>query len=200
MPDLPTTEFEEALWVTGHSLVAGVDEAGRGCLAGPVVAAAVIFRPGLVVHGLDDSKRLARDERLELAAEVRRVALAVGVGVCSPDEIDELNILWASMEAMRRAVFGLRRKPDFLLIDGNRCYPDCPLPFETVIGGDGRCASIAAASIVAKVERDATMERLHDAHPEFGWQTNVGYPTRAHYHALGLHGPTVHHRRSFRLS
>lgn len=200
MFDLPTTDFEEALWISGHSHVAGVDEAGRGCLAGPVVAAAVVFRPGDTVSGLDDSKKLARDERLELAREVRQKALAVGVGVCAPEEIDELNILWASMEAMRRAVFGLRIVPDYLLVDGNRCYPDCPLPFETVVGGDGRCASIAAASIVAKVERDAMMTRLHDEHPEFGWQTNVGYPTRAHYEALVLHGPTVHHRRSFRLS
>jgi ribonuclease HII len=200
MPSEPTCELESTLWSAGHRYVAGLDEAGRGCLAGPVVAAAVVFRRGEVVEGVRDSKTLKKEDRVELAAEIRRSALAVGVGMCSPEEIDELNILWASMEAMKRAVFGLRLKPDYLVVDGNRCYPECPFPFETVIGGDESCVSIAAASIIAKTERDRFMRKLHREHPEFEWRTNVGYPTRAHYDALAVHGPTPHHRRSFRLS
>jgi ribonuclease HII len=200
MTDEPTCDTESALWATGRRYVAGLDEAGRGCLAGPVVAAAVVFRPHDVVDGVRDSKVLRREDREALAEEIRVRAVAIGVGMCSPEEIDELNILWASMEAMKRAVFGLRLKPDFLLVDGNRCYPDCPFPFDTVVGGDARCVSIAAASIIAKTERDRFMARLHDEHPEFGWQTNVGYPTRSHYEALAEHGPTGYHRRSFRLS
>lgn len=200
MTEGPTFEKELALWTRGLKFVAGVDEAGRGCLAGPVVAAAVVFESSCTIEGLNDSKKLAPEERQEMAEAIRREARAIGVGLCSPEEIDELNILWASMEAMRRAVFGLRLDVDHLLVDGNRCYPDCPIPFETVVGGDGLCASIAAASIIAKTERDRLMADLHHEHPHFDWHTNVGYPTRAHYAALAMHGPTEHHRRSFRLS
>jgi ribonuclease HII len=200
MAEGPTFEKELALWTRGRKLVAGVDEAGRGCLAGPVVAAAVVFDSSCTIDGLNDSKKLGRDERQHMAEAIRREARAVGVGLCSPEEIDRLNILWASMEAMRRAVFGLRLDVDFLLVDGNRCYPDCPIPHETVVGGDGLCASIAAASIIAKTERDRLMADLHRDHPQFDWHTNVGYPTRAHYAALAAHGPTPHHRRSFRLT
>ena len=184
--------------------MAGVDEAGRGCLAGPVVAAAVVLpadvrRAGRLV-GIDDSKKLSAAEREAALERVQAEAVAVGVGVCSPEEVDRLNILWAAMEAMRRAVAGLDVRPDHLLIDGNRCFPDSPWPFQTVVGGDRASLSIAAASVVAKVTRDRMMHGLHDAFPVYGWRTNVGYPTRAHYAALAEHGPSPYHRRSFRLA
>ncbi len=196
----PTLETEEPLWAEGYRRLAGVDEAGRGCLAGPVVAAAVIFPPGVTVGGVRDSKKLSAARRQAVLAEIRAKAEAIGVGLCSPEEIDRLNILWAAMEAMRRAVEALIPAPDFLLIDGDRCFPDPPFPFRTLVRGDGRSHSIAAASIVAKTTRDHFMRDLHEAHPEYGWDRNVGYPTREHYAALAAHGPTPYHRRSFRLS
>lgn len=195
-----TLDIETELWLQGHQRVAGVDEAGRGCLAGPVVAAAVVLPRDLLIDGLDDSKKLSAEAREELAIEIRRRAVAVAVGVCSPEEIDRLNILWAAMEAMRRAVFGLRPSADYLLIDGDRTYPDCAHPHQTIVQGDGRCHVIAAASIIAKTERDRMMRALHDVHPQYQWITNVGYPTPAHYEALTEFGPTPYHRQSFRLS
>lgn len=196
----PSIEIERTLWSDGYRLLAGVDEVGRGCLAGPVVAAAVIMPEDASIDGLDDSKKLKQEAREALAAEIRARAIAVSVGVCSPEEIDRLNILWASLEAMRRAVFGLRPKPDFLLIDGDRAYPDCRLPHRTIVKGDALCRCIAAASIVAKTERDAMMRKLHDEHPHYNWITNVGYPTAAHFEALEAVGPSPYHRRSFRLT
>ncbi|WP_457653339.1 ribonuclease HII [Rhodocaloribacter sp.] len=196
----PTLETEHLLWSRGYRRLAGVDEAGRGCLAGPVVAAAVVFPPGVTVDGVRDSKKLSPARREAVLAEIRAKAEAIGVGLCSPEEIDRLNILWAAMEAMRRAVEALTPAPDFLLIDGDRCFPEPPLPYRTLVRGDQRSHTIAAASIVAKTTRDHFMRDLHEAHPVYGWDRNVGYPTREHYAALAEHGPTPYHRRSFRLT
>ncbi len=192
-------EYEQRLWRLGYSLIAGIDEAGRGCLAGPVVAAAVIFPEDAQVPGVRDSKKLSAGNRGRLETKIRAGATAIGVGTCSPEEIDELNILWASMEAMRRAVEALSADPNFLLIDGNRCFPRCRWPHETLVKGDDRSHSIAAASIIAKTHRDRLMVDLDREHPVYKWASNKGYPTRDHYRALAKHGPTRHHRRSFRL-
>lgn len=197
---MPDFSIEQALWQRGYPRVAGLDEAGRGCLAGPVVAAAVVLPPDARIPRLDDSKKLSPAARDAVFDAVYAEALAVGVGRCSPAEIDELNILWAALEAMRRAALDLAVGPDFLLIDGNQPLPDAPWPQETVVKGDGRSLSIAAASVVAKVTRDRLMERLAAEFPAYGWAGHKGYPTAAHYAALRAHGPSPHHRRSFRLS
>jgi ribonuclease HII len=197
---MPSLDLEARLWRQGCRHVAGVDEAGRGCLAGPVVAAAVVLPEGLLISGVDDSKRLTARQRDALLPEIQARALGIGVGICSPEEVDRLNVLWAAMEAMRRAVAALPCPPDYLLIDGNHCFPGSPWPFETVVQGDARCHSIAAASIVAKTTRDRIMHDLHEAYPVYDWRSNVGYPTAAHYAALAEHGPSPYHRRSFRLS
>lgn len=199
MTDSPSLQYEERLWSSGFRLLAGVDEAGRGCLAGPVVAAAVIFPPHVRVDGVRDSKTLSPGKRSELAAEVRKVALSIGIGICTPAEIDELNVLHASMEAMRRAVESLTPAPDYVLIDGNRCFKDAPCPAEPIVKGDRYCHAIAAASIIAKTTRDGIMHALHYDYPVYHWQSNVGYPTRAHYEALAEYGQSPHHRQSFRL-
>ncbi|MEM9665329.1 MAG: ribonuclease HII [Bacteroidota bacterium] len=193
-------EVERTYWAQGHRYVAGVDEAGRGCLAGPVVAAAVIFPPEVRLPGVADSKTLSAARRETLAAQIRTDALAWGVGLCAPAEIDRLNILHAALEAMRRAVAQLALPPDALLVDGNRLMPTPPCPAEALVQGDRRSHTIAAASILAKTHRDALMQNLHAAHPAYGWTRNKGYPTQDHYAALHAHGPTVHHRRSFRLA
>ena len=196
MPDL---SLERRHWAAGRRVVVGLDEAGRGCLAGPVVAAAVVLPPDADLPGLDDSKRLGAEAREALLPAIRREALAVGVGQCSPAEIDALNILWASLEAMRRAAAALPLVPDVFLVDGNREVPGAPCPQEAVVKGDARSLSIAAASVVAKVTRDRIMVELDAAFPAYGWAGHKGYPTRAHYGALEAHGPSPHHRRSFRL-
>ncbi len=182
------------------AFLAGVDEAGRGCLAGPVVAAAVILPPGCELDGLDDSKKLSPSQRDVLFERIPSIALSVGVGMCSPAEVDRLNILHAAMEAMRRAVAALDVLPTRILIDGNRLPPDLPAPALAIVKGDGKSQSIAAASVIAKVTRDRLMIDLDAGFPSFDWKGNKGYPTKAHYAALSKHGPTVHHRRSFRLS
>ncbi len=196
---MASLRIERRLWSSGHRFVAGADEAGRGCLAGPVVAAAVIFPPDVRVRGVKDSKLLDAAERRKLAHRIRKKALAVGVGRCSPTEIDQLNILWASMEAMRRAVSSLAPEPSHVLIDGNHVIPEAPWPVEAVVRGDQRSQSIAAASIIAKTERDRLMQTMHNRYPDYGWLTNVGYPTPEHYQALLSFGPTPLHRRSFNL-
>jgi ribonuclease HII len=197
---VPDFALERALWAAGHRYVAGLDEAGRGCLAGPVVAAAVVLPPDARLPELDDSKKLTPAQRDRLFEVVHAEALAVGVGACSPDEIDRLNILGASLEAMRRAALALALPPDFLLVDGNRPLPGAPAPQQTIVKGDGRSLSIAAASVVAKVTRDRRMAALHEDFPEYGWAGHKGYPTAKHYAALAEHGPSPHHRRSFRLT
>jgi len=177
-------------------IVAGVDEVGRGPLAGPVFAAAVILSRGVVIAGLDDSKRLTPEAREALDLEIRARAVAVAVADASVEEIDRLNILGASRVAMRRAVAALVPAPEFLLIDGREPLPGC-LPHATVIGGDAICASIAAASIVAKVARDRTMCVLARAFPAYGFAQHKGYATREHLAALERHGPCALHRRAF---
>lgn len=199
-PSSPSLAREAALWAAGHQFVAGVDEAGRGCLAGPVVAAAVVMPQNVVIDGVNDSKLLAREDRERLAGDIEAAAVCIGVGMCTPKEVDKLNILWAAMEAMRRAVTELASCPDYLLIDGNTCFPDSPWAYETVVKGDLECHSIAAASIIAKVTRDRMMRDLHEEYPAYRWLTNVGYATQEHYAALTEHGPTPYHRRSFRLA
>jgi ribonuclease HII len=196
------TDLEAWLRERGHTHIAGTDEAGRGCLAGPVVAAAVI-RPSPLPTALGtvaDSKTLSASRREDLAPRIRKHAVAWAVAECTPGEIDERNILWASMEAMRRALEGLSVSPDYVLIDGNTMIPSCRWPARPVVKGDARCASISAASILAKTHRDALMKDHHASWPMYGWNANVGYPTAAHYDALRKHGPTPLHRQSFRLS
>lgn len=197
---MPDFALERPHWSAGLRRVAGVDEAGRGCLAGPVVAAAAILPPDADLPGLDDSKKLTPERRDALYDRIHAEALAVGVGACSPAEIDELNILWAAMEAMRRAVVDLALPPDLALIDGNRVPPGLPAPAEAIVKGDAKSLSIAAASIIAKVTRDRLLVALDAEHPAYGFAGHKGYPTAQHYAALAAHGPTPHHRRTFRLT
>lgn len=177
--------------------VAGVDEVGRGPWAGPVIAAAVVLDPKRIPRGLKDSKALPAAKRALLAAQIAAKA-DVGIGMAVVAEIDTCNILQASYLAMLRALAALRSPPEFALVDGKWLPPDLPCPGEAVIAGDGSCASIAAASIVAKEHRDAIMRRLAKRHPGFGWETNMGYGTAAHHVGLLCHGVTPHHRRSFK--
>ena len=178
-------------------LEAGVDEVGRGCLAGPGVAAAVILPPTLDLPGLTDSKQLTPHKREVFDLMIREQAVAVSVGSASPEEIDRMNILSATFLAMQRAIDGLKPAPEYLLIDGNRFRSHLEIPYETIVGGDGRVASIAAASIVAKVYRDSLMARLGESYPAYQWERNAGYGTAAHLEAIRLYGLTPHHRRSF---
>lgn len=175
--------------------VAGVDEAGRGPLAGPVVAAAVILDPDCIPDGLNDSKVLTAARRADLRTAILGCA-RVGVGIASVEEIDELNILWATMLAMTRAVEALGIAPAMVLVDGNRC-PKWQWPSEAVVGGDARCLSIAAASIIAKEHRDAMMRDYDAAWPGYGWASNKGYAAPDHRAALKALGPSPIHRRSF---
>jgi ribonuclease HII len=189
-------DLERALWAEGVELVAGVDEAGRGPLAGPVVAAAVIFRREQRVPGVTDSKRLPPRERDELASAIRRRALCVGVGAASCLEIDRLNILRATHLAMRRALARLPVLPGHVLVDGLP-VPELGPGHTAVVDGDARSFTIASASILAKTTRDRLMKRLALRYPGYGWDTNVGYGTPEHVAALTELGPSPHHRRSF---
>lgn len=177
-------------------LVCGIDEAGRGPLAGPVVAAAVILDPERPIAGLNDSKKLSEKKRDALAAVIRERALAWAVAEATVEEIDRLNILHATMLAMQRAVAALSVRPESALVDGNRC-PKLDVPCEAVVKGDGKIASIAAASILAKTVRDAGMLVLHAQYPQYGFDRHMGYPTAAHFAALEAHGASPVHRRSF---
>lgn len=176
-------------------LVAGVDEAGRGPLAGPVVAAAVILDPRAIPDGLNDSKQLSEKRRALLFDAIMATA-RVGVGICSVEEIDSLNILWATMRAMTRAVEALDIDPAMVLVDGNRC-PEWRWQSEAIVGGDALCLSISAASIIAKQRRDAMMVELDAQFPGYDWASNKGYAAPRHQEALRRLGPTPHHRRSF---
>lgn len=184
-----------------NGLVAGVDEAGRGPLAGPVVAAAVILDPSDPIMGIDDSKRLSAARRVRLAAEIRARALSWAVGWAAPGEIDAVNILAATMLAMRRAIRRLDVTPDSVQVDGNRLpnlsFGDFCLQGEAVVGGDGKVAAIGAASILAKTTRDGIMEFLDRIHPEYEFARHKGYGTRIHLERLRRHGPCAQHRASF---
>lgn len=189
--------YERDLRAVGHRIVAGVDEVGRGPLAGPVVACAVVMpAEGRRLAGIADSKALAPDVRVRLAAAIRARAVAVAVGAASVREIDRLNILHATTLAMRRALARLSPAADHVVLDGLP-MPTLGTPHLAVVQGDATCYSVACASIVAKVVRDALMARLAVRHPAFGWERNAGYGTATHLAALRLHGPTRHHRRSF---
>ena len=178
---------------------AGCDEAGRGCLAGPVFAAAVILPKNFSHPLLNDSKKLTEKQRDMLRPIIEKEAVAWSVVSLSPAEIDELNILWASVEGMHRAVEKLKTKPTSLLIDGNRFRPFPGIPHHCIIKGDGKYMPIAAASVLAKTHRDEHLKFLAKKHPEYGWGSNKGYPTKAHREAIRQFGATVHHRKSFRL-
>jgi ribonuclease HII len=188
--------YEARFWSRGVSRVAGVDEVGRGPLAGPVVAAAVVLLPGVAIAGARDSKTLAPSRREKLAEEILRRAALVTLGAASVREIDRLNILASTRLAMSRALARLRSRPEHVVVDG---LPVVGLGWEheAVVGGDGRVHSIACASIVAKVARDRLMRRLARRYPGYGWETNMGYGTLEHRQALERLGPTPHHRRTF---
>lgn len=177
----------------------GVDEAGRGCLAGPVVAAAVILPPDIQLLGLADSKSISEKKRLGLAPQIQEQALAWAVAWASPAEIDEINILNASFLAMHRAIAQLQYPPELLLIDGNRFKPYPAIPHRCEVKGDARFLSIAAASILAKTARDAMMQELHEQYPQYLWAQNKGYPSKAHRAAIAQYGACPLHRQSFRL-
>jgi ribonuclease HII len=189
---------ERALWSEGFVRIAGLDEAGVGPLAGPVVAAVVVFPSGTGIRGVDDSKKLLPERRLELAAEIRRVASAWAVAVVDSVEIDRINILRASLEAMRLALQALAEAPDYLLVDARK-VPGTDLPQEAVIHGDARCHAIAAASILAKTHRDALMDAYDARYPGYGFALHKGYATAAHRDAIRSLGPCEIHRRSFIL-
>jgi ribonuclease HII len=195
LPAPPTDRFEKRARKRGARLIAGVDEAGRGPLAGPVVVAAVVFE-GRVPKGLDDSKRLNATER-ERLYELILDRATVSVVIASRARVDRMNILRASLWGMTRAVAGLSCRPDHVLVDGNMLPPGLPCPAEAIVGGDGLCVSIAAASVVAKVTRDRLMGEVGRAFPEYGFGGHKGYSTAEHFRALKEHGPCVHHRQSF---
>lgn len=193
-PTAPLDPEREA-WAAGREVVAGLDEAGRGPLAGPVVAAAVVLHRGQSFEGVTDSKRLPAGDREALAHLIRREAKSCALGAASTREVERLNPRGASARAMQRALDGLAAVPDFLLVDG-RGMPGLGEQ-RALTGGDARSHSIACASVLAKVVRDRLMRRLHPRYPPYGWATNVGYGTEEHLAALRRHGPTPHHRRTF---
>jgi len=178
---------------------AGTDEAGRGCLAGPVVAAAVILPPDFHHPLLNDSKQVSKKHRVELRPVIENAAVSWQVAFCSPEEIDQINILNASILAMHRAIEGLTVTPKHILVDGNRFKPFGKIPHTTMVKGDSRYVSIAAASILAKTHRDELMEKLHIEYPEYGWDKNAGYPTEKHREAIAALGATLYHRKTFTL-
>lgn len=177
----------------------GCDEAGRGCLAGSVYAAAVILPPDYENELLNDSKKLSAKKRYTLRAEIERDAVAWAVGVVTPEEIDKINILNASFLAMHRALDQLKVRPEAVIVDGNRFKPYQELPFTTIVKGDGKYLSIAAASILAKTYRDDYMQALAKEYPQYDWQSNMGYPTKKHRKAISEHGVTPYHRKGFNL-
>ena len=178
---------------------AGCDEAGRGCLAGPVTAAAVILPPDFSNELLNDSKQLTERQRDRLRPIIEREAVAWAVAMVSPQEIDHMNILRASITAMHRALDQLLVRPEAILVDGNRFYPYHDIPHTTIVKGDGKLMSIAAASVLAKTHRDELMRQLDEEFPQYGWAKNKGYPTPDHRAAIAAHGVSPHHRRTFQL-
>ena len=194
-------EMKTKLWSCYQTdwVEAGCDEAGRGCLAGDVYAAAVIFPPDYQNPDINDSKQLTAVHRHKLRIQIEREALAWAVGVVTVAEIDRMNILNASILAMHRALDALKVRPQYIIVDGNRFAPYGQIPYVTVVKGDGKYLSIAAASILTKTYRDDYMDRIHQEYPEYGWDCNKGYPTKDHREAIFRLGPTPYHRKSFRL-
>ncbi len=192
----PNLRYERKLWREGLLAVAGLDEAGVGPLAGPVVAGAVIFQPETFIKGVNDSKQLKPDEREAYFTKIHERAVAIGVGIASQGEIDELNIFWATMVASRRAILSLLQKPDHVLVDG-RLIPDLKLPQTRIVGGDRKSFCIAAASIIAKVTRDRMMIEYDTQFPGYGFARHKGYCTQEHFEVLERLGPSPVHRRSF---
>ncbi len=196
MSNLDMWRIEEEYFREGYRVICGVDEAGRGPLAGPVCAAAVILPPHAQIPGLNDSKKLSDKRRRELFPVIREQAVAYGIGLASHEEIDRINILQATFLAMERAISQLNIKPELALIDGNR-EKDFGLPAKTIVHGDSLSASIAAASILAKVTRDDLMLQMAEKFPEYGFDIHKGYGTKAHYEALRTYGPSPIHRMTF---
>ena len=192
----PDLRYERRFWKSGFGAIAGIDEAGVGPMAGPVVAAAVIFQPETFIKGVHDSKQLKPEEREELYTAITAKALAFGVGIAGHDEIDRVNIYWATMAASARALAALARIPDHVLVDGRR-IPGIDLPQTVIVGGDRKSFCIAAASIIAKVTRDRIMLDYHAQYPAYGFDSHKGYCTAEHFTALASFGPSPIHRRSF---
>jgi ribonuclease HII len=191
-------DIEEVVFGQGFSAVCGVDEVGRGPLAGPVVAAAVIFPRDLVIKGLDDSKKLSASRRDDLFDEIAQLGLPCAVGVIDHETIDKINILRASLMAMRKAVLDLKQNPDVLLVDGTYTIPNLRQPQYAIVAGDSRCRAIMAASIMAKVTRDRIMDEYQALYPSFSFSVHKGYPTSAHIRELEEHGPCDIHRKTFK--
>lgn len=197
MTDFNLYEYEDALYEKGVTYIAGTDEAGRGPLAGPVVAAAVILKKGVTIEGVDDSKKLSDKKRRALKKEIEEKALAIGISVVSPQEIDLINIYRASKEAMMSAIKSLKIKPDYILADAMMLEDELMIPTESIIKGDQKSASIAAASIIAKVTRDEYMIMMDGFFPEYGFKQHMGYPTKKHIEAIKKYGITPIHRKTF---
>ncbi|MBN4056700.1 ribonuclease HII [bacterium AH-315-J21] len=195
---LTDLQIDDFLTDHGYTIIAGVDEAGRGPLAGPVVAAAVIIPAGITIAGVNDSKKLSASQREEVFEEIAAHEIPVSVGIIDNNTIDKINILKASLMAMRRAVCGLKTKPECCLIDGTFEIPNTDYAQMTIVGGDGICQSIGAASIIAKVTRDRIMRQYAQTHSQFSFAEHYGYPTPAHLAELKKHGPTPIHRRTFK--
>lgn len=191
-------DLEENLYAKGHTAVCGVDEVGRGPLAGPVVAAAVVIPRGIVIPGVNDSKKLSSRQRDEVFAEIIERGIPCAIGIIDHETIDKVNILRASLMAMRKAVVDLNPAPDVLLVDGSFGIPNLPQAQFAIVGGDARCRSIGAASIVAKVTRDRIMDRYQELYPSFTFSVHKGYPTPAHLEELEQYGPCAIHRKSFK--
>jgi ribonuclease HII len=191
-------KFERSLWEQGIGLVAGVDEVGRGPLAGPVVAAAVVFSPKFLIPGVFDSKKIPKEKRELFFKEILNQALGVGIGISDERDIDKYNILNASLMAMHQAVKNLKLLPEFVLVDGNQKIPQLPFPQLPIIKGDSLSFSIASASIVAKVTRDRIMDEFHKKFPHFCFDQHKGYSTQVHLDALKTHGPCEIHRKTFK--
>lgn len=184
---------------SGFTLEAGTDEAGRGCLSGPVVAAAVILTEDFKHPFLNDSKQLSEKKRNELRIYIEENALSYGVSFIHNEEVDELNVLQASLEGMHRSIAQLKVQPEFIIVDGNKFKPYGETPFETIVKGDAKFMSIAAASILAKTYRDEFMAKIHEEFPVYNWKKNKGYPTKEHRAGIKSHGATKYHRKSFKL-
>ncbi len=192
----PNFDYEREIWAKGK-IPAGVDEAGRGPLAGPVVAAAVVLPDDCEIEGLDDSKKLTQSKREKIFKEIKAISISYALGIVEPEEIDRVNILRAALLAMEISVKKLTTKPDYLLIDGNH-RTSLMLIQETIVKGDSKSCSIAAASILAKVTRDSIMEEYHSIYPQYNFKSHKGYPTKEHYRAIREHGPCPIHRKTFR--